>query len=76
MKPSPGRIVLFRSATANGQDEHPAIVTRVWSDTCVNLVVFLDNVPIPLSRTSVVQNEDLTQGDQLHAWRWPPRVAE
>ena len=73
-KPSLGRIVLFRSHVSNGNSEHPALITRVWSDTCVNLTVFPDNSE-PKLFTSVVLNEDT---DAAHAgqqaWRWPPRV--
>ncbi|HET8550883.1 MAG TPA: hypothetical protein VFM97_00215 [Gammaproteobacteria bacterium] len=47
MKPSLGRIVRFRLAdsepSVNGDArEFPAIIVRVWSDTCVNLKVFTD----------------------------------
>jgi hypothetical protein len=73
MKPSIGRIVLFRSETSNGSTEHPAIINRVWSDVCVNLTVFPD-CGAPVSKTSVVQNEDTTEGNQTFAWRFPPRV--
>ncbi len=73
MKPSIGRIVLFRGEKSNGANEHPAIVTRVWSDTCVNLTVFLDN-GAPFVVTSATQDEDVESGS-LRAWRWPPRVA-
>lgn len=73
MQPSLGRIVLFRSELSNGSHEHPAVINRVWSDTCVNLTVFPD-CGAPVSKTSVVLNESLTEGDQSFAWRWPPRV--
>jgi hypothetical protein len=63
-KPSLGRIVLFRSEPANGVNEHPAIITRVWSDTCVNLTVFLD-AGAPFIATSAMQNEEMLSGDQL-----------
>lgn len=72
MKPSLGRIVLFRSYNSNGSIEHPAIITRVWSDTCVNLIVFLD-MAIPMLKSSVIQDEDVSS-DNNYAWRWPPRV--
>jgi len=72
-KPSLGRIVLFRAHHANGKSEHPAIITRVWSNECVNLTVFPDT-QLPISYTSVLQNESLTEGWQSCAWRWPPRV--
>ena len=72
-KPSIGRIVLFRSAPSNGTVEHPAIITRVWSDTCVNLTVFQD-FGEPILKTSVNQNESLDGANQELAWRWPPRI--
>lgn len=68
MKPSLGRIVLYRMP--DGQDR-PAMIVRVWSDTCVNLQVFTDgendagNVlermpgPFPGGREST----------SLHVWR-------
>lgn len=71
--PSLGRIVLFRSELSNGATEHPAIISRVWSDTCVNLTVFPD-CGVPVCKTSVVQNEDMQEGNQTYAWRWPPRT--
>lgn len=72
-KPSIGRIVLFRSEASNGSTEHPAIITPVWSDTCVNLTVFPD-YGAPILKTSVNQNESLDGPNQALAWRWPPRV--
>ena len=73
-KPSIGRIVLFRSLDSNGSKEHPAIINRVWGDgPCVNLMV-LPDCGAPISKTSVNQNESLTDGGQDYAWRWPPRV--
>lgn len=71
-KPSIGRIVLFRGEKSNGVNEHPAIITRVWSDTCVNLTVFLDN-GAPIVPTSVNHEENL-ESSTNPAWRWPPRV--
>lgn len=65
--------MLFRAVLSNGISEHPAVINRVWSDTCVNLTV-LPDCGAPISKTSVVQNEDLQTGDQGNAWRWPPRV--
>jgi hypothetical protein len=43
--PSLGRIVLFTVPphSNNASDVAPAIITRVWSDTCVNLRVLLDS---------------------------------
>ena len=73
MNPSIGRIVLFRALHSNGIDEHPAIINRVWGPECVNLTVFPDCGP-SIVRTSVLQNESMTEGNQNLAWRWPPRV--
>lgn len=69
-KPSLGRIVLYRGIVSNAANEHPALVTRVWSDTCVNLTVFPDYGSQEL-RTSVNQDEAM---EQTQGWRWPPRV--
>lgn len=73
MKPAIGNIVHFRVGETAPQglrtnDVHPAIIVRVWSDTCVNLVLFTDVGPFP-SRllTSVALHE--TAG---HSWFWPP----
>ena len=79
--PSPGRIVLYRlndydrvvlkEAGAdnpnNGADEAPAMIVRVFSDTCINLRVFVDGRE-PLWVTSK------TPGDDEGQWRWPPFV--
>ncbi len=73
MKPSIGRIVLFRRENVNGVDEHPAIITRVWSDTCVNLTVWLDG-GATFFASSAMLNEDMESADR-NLWRWPPRVA-
>lgn len=45
IKPSIGRVVLFTPATGDavarrGEQPLAALVTCVWSDTCVNLAVF------------------------------------
>ena len=73
MKPTIGRIVLFRSHDSNGVKEHPAIINRVWSDTCVNLTVFPD-CGAPVCKTSVTLNEDMEDANSHYAWRWPPGV--
>lgn len=42
-KPRVGRNVVTKGcAHANGTFEHPGIVTRVWSDACVNVKVLPD----------------------------------
>ena len=70
MKPSIGRIVLFHGFDSNGSKEHPAIITRVWTDTCVNLSVFADYGGLTL-KSSAIQDEEMKQD---FGWRWPPRV--
>ena len=61
-RPEIGEAVLFTSnpddlvAKSNGNDGPiPAIVTRVWSDLCVNLKIIPDCGPIQ-DRTSVVHS--------------------
>ena len=68
MKPTIGRIVIYKlnqndkdrlkemgsTNPNNGADEAPAIVVRVWSDTCVNLKVICDGAE-NLWRTSVIR---------------------
>lgn len=53
MPVSIGNTVIYRQprheAPANGVAEHPAIVTRVWHEHCVNLTVFFDGAaPEPI----------------------------
>ncbi len=75
MTPTIGRIVLFKSTDpdemGNGAEEVPAIITRVWSDKCVNLQVMRDNEH-PIAVTSCVLEDD--QGGCSQTWRWPPRA--
>lgn len=49
MTPSVGRIVhvTVDPKVNNGSDIAPAIITRVWSDTCVNLRVLYDGPAVP-----------------------------
>jgi hypothetical protein len=48
-KPAVGRIVhvIVDPKRNNGSDVAPAMITRVWSDTCVNLRVIPDYYPGP-----------------------------
>lgn len=75
MTPTIGRIVLvpMDPATNNGSDVAPAIITRVWSDVCINVRVLADG-PAVEWRTSVVQVDDLAEREGNHCWAWPPRV--
>lgn len=67
MKPTIGRIVHF---TSDGTDVRAAIITHVWSDSCVNLSVFGPNGDSE-GKTSVLFAEDRTQAQ---TWAWPPRT--
>lgn len=73
MKPTVGRIVHFYTKDVgfwgNGVGEGPyaAIVTRVWSDNCVNLTVFPD-CGNPYTLSSVTNKVD-----DWNWWAWPPR---
>lgn len=77
-KPSLGRIVLY-TGPGGGSTEHAAIITKVHSDTCVNLAIFEDpqfSAPVTL-RTSVMMATIHADGEQppaVNCWRWPPRV--
>ena len=72
LKPTIGRIVIFHFTDSeknlNNQDTlAPAVITHVWSETCVNLKVFNDG-EATLWKTSV------SLGEQPHQWSWPERV--
>jgi hypothetical protein len=73
MKTSIGRIVIFhvvedqQNVLNNHQKDAPAIITAVWSDTCVNLKVLLDG-EFNLWVTSAPQGEGARQ------WSWPEIV--
>jgi hypothetical protein len=75
--PTAGRMVLFKSDSPHemghgSAQEVPAIVTHVWSDLCVNLMVMRDgHDQTPIGVTSVCHD---SMGHQSHSWRWPPRV--
>jgi hypothetical protein len=68
--PTVGRIVHFYDDTS--VEPQAAIITKVWSDDCVNLVVFgdgsMNNVPAR-TVTSVTTSEGSSQ-----RWAWPPRA--
>lgn len=92
MKPSIGRIVHYYEGDheapqgfgspehwpgTNGHRVHPAIITAVWSDSCVNLTVFLD-AKVPEVRTSSCLLPDAVFAEGVHCtnsgWYWPPKV--
>jgi hypothetical protein len=76
-KPSIGRIVHYHPF-AEGEPgipftgeapPCPAIITKVFSEDCVNLTIF-GVESVPLLRTSVLRGGPAAQG----SWSWPPRV--
>lgn len=75
MKPSVGRIVLVPAdpATNNGASVAPGIITRVWSDTLVNVRVLLDGTNTEW-KTSVELFNTAEEASGKHACYWPPRV--
>jgi hypothetical protein len=83
--PSIGRIVLvpMDPRDNNGADRAPAVITRVWSDTTINVKVLSDATGSVEWRTSVGLVDELPDfalateeqpGSSMHVWAWPPRV--
>lgn len=79
MAPTIGRIVIYTQPAdemqRNGCRTHPAIITRVWSEDCVNLTVFLDDGFVG-HVTSVLKGSsyDAENRTQCASWEWPPRM--
>lgn len=71
--PSVGRIVMHRGISSNAAIDHPAIITRVWSDVTVNLTIFPDNGS-PECKTSVMLLADPKAEDAYTGWYWPIKV--
>lgn len=75
-KPSVGRIVLYTPpinlefATQKVQP-YPAVITHVWSDTCVNLHV-LDDGSYRLGHDT--KPTSVTLGTGHRTWAWPSRT--
>lgn len=69
MEPTIGRVVIYtfndsELVNNNYTKEAPAIITRVWTPTCVNLKVLTDGCH-DLWKTSV------SLGGGQHQWHWP-----
>jgi hypothetical protein len=74
--PSVGRIVHVPvdPETSNGATIAPAIITRVWSESTINVRVLHDSEALTW-RTSLVYRENLEGVEGAPAvWTWPGRV--
>jgi hypothetical protein len=77
-KPSVGRIVLYmppEGLRGKAPQPYPAIITHVWSETCVNLAVFGDGTyGLPRDVPTNVSLSPAGEEIALGCWAWPPRV--
>lgn len=71
-KPSVGRIVHYSppDEVADRKQPRAAVITHVWSETCINLYVFPDG-SYPLDD---INPTSVTLGTGPRTWCWPPRV--
>jgi hypothetical protein len=81
-----GRTVIVHNLMSNGANDHPAVITRAWSElpteqgpVCVNLTVFPD-CGAPLQRSCVLLFQDAEAArrhtfENAHAIvaHWPER---
>jgi hypothetical protein len=81
MKPTIGRIVIYypsaveREVFNNYQTTAPAVITAVWSDTCVNLKIIYDGIA-DRWKTSVPKVDEFSKAapaNEYH-WDWPTKV--
>jgi hypothetical protein len=81
--PSQGQsvLVLMDPARNNGCPTAPAVITRAWTGTSVNVKVLADSGDLPEAdwRTSLTYVDDLTtvaddDPARLYRWTWPPRT--
>jgi hypothetical protein len=71
IKPTIGRVVLFKRADAPNQ-EFPAIICYVHSDRMVNLAIWDANGnPVPQTSVSLLQDDDRPAGDAFWC-EWMP----
>ncbi|CUW29711.1 MULTISPECIES: hypothetical protein [Streptomyces] len=74
MTPDVGDVVLVPAdpAANNGAPIAPAVITRVWSPTTVNVRVLTDSSATAEWRTSLLYAEDLATAAPSDAvWTWP-----
>lgn len=77
-KPTVGRVVLFKSTDRDIMGRGcasivPALITHVWNDNCVNLMVMRDgSYETPVGVTSVMLSDNIEAHDPNlgPAWGW------
>lgn len=85
MKPSIERIVHYVQQKPPSRGEGvihlPAIITAVWSDTCVNLMVFTDGsnsepdgTNYPRTKWITSPSLDGSETPHINTWHWPEKV--
>jgi len=76
MKPSLGRIVLvpMNPSENNGSDVAPAVITRVWSDTMINVKILTDATSNQWRTSLTLCAERPAEMHGLHLAWWPERV--
>lgn len=80
MDPTIGRIVIVKGLQSNGSDEHPAVVTRVWNPTYLNVMVLPDaGQPQAVTSIAFFQTRDeavaaLPTAAGGRVAYWPPRA--
>ena len=75
--PTVGRIVHYTPMGAGkGGQPYPAVITHVWTDTCVNLHVLADGSH-ELSQVDVLPASVTlaTEPGQPRSWSWPQMAA-
>lgn len=79
-QPSIGRVVLvpMDPRNNNGSNISPAIITRVWTETMVNVRVIPDGAFPTEARTSLSYTDTVDglhpENGGLARWTWPPRT--
>lgn len=76
MKPSVGRIVhvYHPDVKDNGASFAPAIITRVWSDDCINVTAFPDCGTQKILTSLLPYHFGNEVDGEKVGWAWPPRV--
>lgn len=73
-QPTIGRVVLYHPTPnpKSGLEPYPAIITHVWSETCVNLAVQQDgSAPIADTLTPTSVMHESQAGEGMTSWSWP-----